>query len=208
MSVRASIVLLFLTLFLPFQADAKNKKKQLLPDYVLNAEKVLVVIHPEAGEPLTNPAANRDAREEVEEALMKWGRFRLVMEGRTADLIIAVRKGYAGGPTIRNSPADNPPVTTEGVDGESRVLIQHGRPPDLSDPGPGGSDRTGSRVSQQIGPTQDTLEVYRGGGEYPLDASPVWRYVGKDALNPPEVRAIEEFKKAISESEKQRQRRP
>jgi hypothetical protein len=36
-------------------AHAKNKKKQVLPDYVLKAETVLVVLHPDAGEPLTNP---------------------------------------------------------------------------------------------------------------------------------------------------------
>ena len=35
--------------------DAKNKKQQLLPDYVLRAENVMVVIQPDAGESLTNP---------------------------------------------------------------------------------------------------------------------------------------------------------
>jgi hypothetical protein len=39
-----------LVLLVP-QPDAKNKKKQALPDYVLNAERVLVVIRPDAGEP-------------------------------------------------------------------------------------------------------------------------------------------------------------
>ena len=72
MSSRASMmVLLLLPLLSVSEADAKNKKKQFLPDHVLRAETVLVVIHPEAGEPLTNPRANRTAQEEVEKALMK-----------------------------------------------------------------------------------------------------------------------------------------
>jgi hypothetical protein len=51
---RISIVLLLLLLLTP-HIEAKNKKKQLLPDYVLRAERVLVVIQPDAGEPLTSP---------------------------------------------------------------------------------------------------------------------------------------------------------
>ena len=55
MSVRASMVLLLLSLLLGPQAQAKNKKKQqLLPDQVLKAKTVLIVIHPEMAEPLTN----------------------------------------------------------------------------------------------------------------------------------------------------------
>ena len=71
MSVRMSILLLVAPLLLGSQADAKNKKKQLLPDDVLRAETVLVVIHPDAGEPLKSPAANRTAQVDVEKAMMK-----------------------------------------------------------------------------------------------------------------------------------------
>ena len=44
--------------------------------------------------------------------------------------------------------------------------------------------------------------------EYPLDASPVWRYIAKDSLNAPQVPAVEQFRKALEESEKQRQHKP
>ena len=54
----------------------------------------------------------------------------------------------------------------------------------------------------EIGPSQDTMQVYRGGVQYPLDSAPVWRYMGKNALRPPTVQAVEQFKKAITESEK------
>jgi hypothetical protein len=89
---RTSIVLA-LALLLTHYAVAKDKNKLALQAYVLNAQTVLVVINPEAGEPLTDPTANRRAREDVERALMKWGRFHLVMESQTADLVLAVRKG-------------------------------------------------------------------------------------------------------------------
>ena len=84
MSGRMLIFFLVLLALAPL-ADAKNKKKQALPDYVIKAQTVLVVIHPDAGEPLTNPTANRTAQDDVEKALMKWGRFKLVMDAQTAD---------------------------------------------------------------------------------------------------------------------------
>src|SRR5208283_1693204 len=58
-------------------ATAKKKEKVLLPDFVLKAETVVVLILPDAGEPMNDPFANRKAQEEVEKALMKWGRYRL-----------------------------------------------------------------------------------------------------------------------------------
>jgi hypothetical protein len=206
MSVRMSIV--FLLLLLIPQADAKNKKKQLLPDYVLKAQRVLVVIRPDAVEPLTNPTANRTAQDEVERAISKWGRFNLVMEAQTADLVIAVRKGHAGGPTISNSPVDNRPVIFQPSDGGVRTGGQQGRPPDLTNPVPGGLGNRGPQLGNQIGSSEDTFEVYRGGVEDPLDTSPVWRYIARDALNAPQVAAVEQFRKAIEESEKQHQQKP
>src|SRR6266567_7975692 len=182
MSARITMFFLIVLVVAPL-AHAKNKKKQELPDYVLNAQTVLVVIHPDAGEPVTNPTANRTAQDNVEKALMKWNRFRLVMEAQTADLIIAVRKGHTGGPTISNSPTDNRPVVFQPNDGDTRVGAQRGNPPGLTDPGLGGPQDRGPHISNQIGSSEDTFEVYRGGGEYPLDAAPVWRYMGRDALN-------------------------
>ena len=189
-------------------AHAKNKKKQVLPDYVLKAQTVLVVIHPDAGEPLTNPTANRTAQDNVEKALMKWGRLKLVMDAQTADLVIAVRKGHAGGPTVTNSPTDNRPVIVQPNGGDIRVGGQQGRPPDLTNPGLGGSADRGPRIGNEIGTSEDTFEVYRGGVEYPLDAAPVWRYIAKDGLNGPQVTAVEQFQKVLSESEKQQQQKP
>jgi hypothetical protein len=57
-------------------------------------------------------------------------------------------------------------------------------------------------------PTVPHFEVYRGRGEYPLDTAPVWRYIAKGSLDGPQVVAVERFRKAIDESEKQRQQKP
>lgn len=205
---RISIVFLFFLLLLVPQVEAKNKKKQLLPDDVLQARRVLVVIHPDAGEALTNPMANRTAQDEVERAIMKWGRFDLALDAQTADLVIAVRKGNKSGPVISHSPVDDRPVIFQTGGGGARVGEQQGRPPDLTNPVPGGLGNSGPQLGTQIGSSEDTFEVYRGGVEDPLDTSPVWRYIAKDSLNAPQVGAVEKFRKAIEESEKQYQQKP
>ena len=54
MSIRVTTVfLLCLSIIAPL-AQAKNKNKQELPDYVLNAETVYVSIYPDAAEPVTS----------------------------------------------------------------------------------------------------------------------------------------------------------
>ena len=192
-----------------------SKDKSVLPAYVLSAETVLVVIDPDAGEPLSNPGANSAAREDVERAIMKWGRFRLAMETQTADLIIAVRKGTGRvlTPTVRGGPVDDRPVILQpGQGGDIRIGGQRGHPPDLSQTS-GQPQDTQPRVQTEVGPSEDMLAVYRGRIEYPLDSSPVWRYVGKDSLRPPSVRAIDEFRKVViatekAQDQKQQQKKP
>ena len=208
MSRRISIVFLFILLLSVLQLQAKNKKKQLLPEDVLRAQTVLVVIHPDAGEAVTTPLANRNAQDEVEKAISKWGRFNLVMDPQIADLIIAVRKGNKSGPIISHSPADNRPVIFQPGVGDARIGQQTGRPPDLSQPVPGDMGNRGPQLGAQVLSSDDTFEVYRGRVEYPLDTSPVWRYIAKDSLNAPQVQAVEQFRKVIEESEKQSQHKP
>lgn len=209
MSARLLTVFLCLTLLSVPQIHAKNKKKQLLPEVVLRAESVLVVVHPDASEAVTNPMSNRNAQDAVERAITAWGRFHLVMDAQTADLIIAVRKGTKSGPVISHSPADNRPIVFQPGIGDTRAGGQQGRPPGLNQPVPGEpQDNRGPQLGSQIGSSDDTFEVYRGGSEYPLDAPPVWRYIAKDSLNAPQVSAVEQFRKAIEESEKQSQHKP
>lgn len=204
MSGRVPIAFLALLLLVP-QAGAK-KKKQVLSELVLRAQTVAVVIRPEAGEPLTSPTANRTAQATVENALTKWGRFKVITDAETADLVIAVRKGHANGPTIRNSPVDQRPIDPSG---DIPDAAQHGRSPDLTNSGPGATAAgQRPRMSSEMGPTEDSFEVYMGRVDHPIDAPAVWRYMAKDALDAPDVDAVERFRDAIHQAEQQSQQKP
>jgi hypothetical protein len=199
------LVLCPVVLLLMLNASAKDKNKGILSAEVLRAQTVTVLIDPEAGEPLTDPSANRRAQEDVENALSKWGRFRIVLEARTADLVITVRKGTPRGatPTIRGGAIDDRPVIVQsGGSGDIRIGAQGGPPPSATEPGIGMPQDSGPRLGTEVGPSEDTMQVYRGGVQYPLDSAPVWRYAAKNALRAPVVPAVEQFKKAITESEK------
>ena len=190
---------LVLILLLTSLASAGEKKKTILPDYVLQAHTVAVIINPGSETPLLSPGENRQAQDDVERALTKWGRLRPVMDVGTADLVISVRKGRAVSPTITGGSQDRPVIFQPG-EGGARVGVQRGTPPNPTiaqrqDPRPG--------LSSEAGSAEDSFEVYRGGVEYPLDNSPVWRYMGKNALHPPTVPAVMQFRKVIEEAEKQ-----
>ena len=207
MSVRVAIAFLVLLLSVP-QVSAKNKKKQVLPDYVLMAQTVAVVIRPEAGEPLTSPYANRAAQTDVENAITKWGRFKVISNAQAADLIIAVRTAHTYGPTIRNSPADRRGPNDQV--GEIPDASRQRPSPDLTNPGSSTvPDRNPRIVSNEMGLSEDSFEVYRGRVDYPLDASAVWRYMAKGALSGyPKVVAVEQFRNAINEAEQQSRQKP
>ena len=70
------------------------------------------------------------------------------------------------------------------------------------------------QVGSEVGPSEDLFEVYIGGEgsigrpEYPLDAPSIWRYMGKNALDGPQVKAVEELKNAITESEQAKKQKP
>ena len=70
-----------------------NDKKPALPATILNAQTIAVIVDPEAGISMDDPPANKAALEDVEKALSKWGRFRVVMRGMSPDVVIVIRKG-------------------------------------------------------------------------------------------------------------------
>jgi len=82
---RASAV--FLLSLLATWGFAKDKTKNILPAYVLQAKTVAVVIDPSAGISIDDPRANEMAQKDVEAAFLKWGRFEPVSDPKTADLI-------------------------------------------------------------------------------------------------------------------------
>ena len=99
-------------------AAGKDKKKIILPNDVLEARTVLVVVDPNAGIDAEAPNANRTAQEDVEKALTNWGRFTLAPDVSSADLIISIRKGNGkiAQPTIGGVPTNNRPVIFEPTD--------------------------------------------------------------------------------------------
>lgn len=192
-----------LLLICPILGPAKNKKKILLPDDVLEAKTVLVVVDPGAGIALDAPNANRQALEDVESALTNWGRFRLVRNEYNADLVISIRKGSGkvAQPTIGGVPIDNRPVIVEPTTDAS---IEH--PPI---PGTATQTRVPDPHPQlEAGPSDDIFVVYRGKRENPTDHPSVWRFNGKEGLRSPGVPAVDAFRRLVVEAEKQRAANP
>lgn len=201
MLTRLASLLVLSSLLVP-SASGKDKKP-IIPEDILRAQTVRVLIDPDAGEPLDQPNTNAMARDNVEKALMEWGRFRLMMDGAESDLIIVIRKGSGGmaRPTLKGGPIDQRPGMGEGGDGNVRIGAQHGTPPPITDPTMDPRSR-GPRVTNEMGPAEDMFTVYRGTFDRPLDAPPVWRYIKKDCLRAsPDVPAVEEFRKLLAQAE-------
>ncbi|HYM78319.1 MAG TPA: hypothetical protein VE377_20265 [Candidatus Dormibacteraeota bacterium] len=209
MTVRLSLSLLALAALLIPPATAKDKTKPVLPEDVLRAQTVRVIIDPDAGEPIDQPNANATARDNVEKALMDWARFRLVLDRQESDLIIVIRTGNGklSRPTIKGGPIDQRPGVAQSSDGRIHIGAQTGQPPPMGDPSadpqsPGQSPSQRPHLSNEIGASDDSFAVYRGNASDPLDAPPVWRYVAKDGLRAPKVAAVEEFRKAVAASQR------
>jgi hypothetical protein len=147
--------------------------------------------------------ANQKTVKDVEEALMKWGRFRLALNVETAEIVIAVMKGTgkAASPTVSGGPVDSRPVILDTTDNQIRIGGQQGRPPDATQTNDPNTDRR-AHPGMQVGGEDDLFKVYLGNVQYPLDSSPVWSYIGHDALKAPSVPAVEQFRKALEESER------
>jgi hypothetical protein len=199
--LRRASALLGLSLLVTF-GFAKDKTKNILPAYVLNAHTVAIIIDPHAGISVDDPQANQTAQKDVAAALLRWGRFDPVPTTQGADLIIVVRKGngHLTDETIHGAPQNNRPggITSSGGGGGP----QHGVPQGVSEtPGLGQSEE-GPRPQMETGETADSFTVFQGGKEKPLDSVPAWKYVANDGLLPHSVPAVAAFKKAVADAEK------
>jgi hypothetical protein len=205
---------LLLLIFLSSALSISYAKKAKVPDYVLQAHTVCVLIDPDAGTSLTDPLANKTAQDEVEKALMRWGRFSPVQDPGQADLIIVIRHGTGkiAERTIGNMPTNDRPATVQQAGNQIRIGGQQGRSPNA----PQQTQPQDTQPEQQTEiapPRQDELIVYRGysgsaplgsGAREDLHTQPMaWRIDQKDALKAPEVRAVAEFRKAIEDTEKE-----
>jgi hypothetical protein len=207
MSLRIRFLLTLALVLMGVSAFA-DKKKNLLPAYVLKARTVSVLIDPDAGIAMSDPAANQTARDDVEKAIAKWGRFLAVLDGMNPDLVIVVRKGHGKivQPTIGGMPnGNNRPVVVQPTDNSIRIGGQQGRPPKSTQSGPLDKE---PHPQVEVGPSEDMFVVYGGGVDNPLNRPPLWRYVAKDALRSPGVPAVAEFRKIFEETEKQQKSKP
>jgi hypothetical protein len=195
LKTRTVIVLLSLSAGMLYAGS----KKSTLPAYVLNAKTVLVLIDPEAQTSMTSPLANKKAQEDVEKAFMRWGRLRPVVDASTADLVVTVRKGsdHPVQPTVGGLPTNDRPVIVQQTGNQTRV---GGQTPTTApqNPGPG----------MEVAPAEDIFAVYQGNVASPLERAAAWRCARKDALSSPSVPAVDEFRKAIEEAEKQQNKKP
>ena len=184
---------------------AKEKKKPNLPTFILDAQTVFVLIDPDAGIAVTDPQANRTAQDEVEKAFVRWGRLKPVLSMSQADLVVVIRTGSKQPvqPTVSGEPTNDRPLIVQGTDNSIRVGAQQGRNPDAAQNGGPLPQRPGT--GGEVASPEDTFLVYQGQTSVGLEGAPVWRYVEKNALKAPEVRAVAEFKKAIDEAVKQQQ---
>ncbi len=207
--LRRLCLLFSLILLLACFVAAADKKKDVLPAEVLNAQTVVVLIDPDAkGMSVSEPMANRTAQEDVEKALARWGRLKLVLVGGDiADLVITVRKGNGKmvQPTVGGEPTGDRPVVVVPSDNGIHVGVQQGRPPGSTQAPPQDtSPRLGGQASNV---TEDMFLVYVGGaGTAPLERAPIWRYVAKNGLHSPDVPAVAEFRKVVDAAVKQQQK--
>lgn len=184
---------------------SKGKAKDVLPPYVLSARTVSVIIDPDAGTSLEDPLANQIARKDVESALLRWGRLEPLIAGQPADLIIVIRRGSnrlvnETMPDRRQNDriggVNSSPDSTQIGGGQGRPDQQTSGLPGLRHP------QQPSGPQTEIASPGDSFAVYNGSGSKPLDAPPVWRYLGSDGLHPHDVPAVAEFRKAIAAAEK------
>jgi hypothetical protein len=175
---------------------AKDKKKNILPTYVLRAQTVAIIIDPNAGFTVDDPQANRVAQRDVEAALLNWGRYNPILQTNDADLIVVVRKGNGRivNDTIHDPRQNNRPGSVIPADNGASISGQHGTHTNQPD--------QEATPQMEIGQTDDSFVVYEGGGDRPLDRAPVWRYVAKDGLLTPAVPAVEAFRKAVADADK------
>ncbi len=198
---KRAIVVFAVGILLSVSGFAKDKKKNILPAYVLTARTVTVIIDPTAGISVEDPRANEIAQQDVEAAVLNWGRFTPVMNGQGADLIIVVRKGHGRlvEPTIGNPRQNDQAGSIVPFDNGASIGAQQGRPGGQQNPGAG---ENVPHPQTEIGSTDDSFVVYRGDVSDPLNSVPAWRYVASDALQSPSVPAVDRFRKAIADAEK------
>jgi hypothetical protein len=216
MTIRMRVALLAFSLSVLCLSVATAKKKAQVPDFILKAQTVCVLIDPDAGTSLTDPLANKTAREDVEKAFMTWHRYSLVQEPGRADLVIVIRRGSGKlvDRTIGNLPTNDRPITGQQTDHSIRIGGQQGRAPGSPTQTMPQDTRPEQQTEVGTAMAQDSFIVYglgtgdmgRSVGTPITDRTVGWRTMGKNVLKSPDVSAVSDFRKAVEETEKQQKK--
>jgi hypothetical protein len=185
-------------------APAKAKKVAPLSKLFCHAQYVYVQTY--EGDPDASVAReypqDYDAAIAVQQRLQRWGRYTLVYEQKSAELVFVVWAQRKGGNRLPGQPTGMPPMSgpqvpdpgTGGPGGSSPGSYPGGP---ISGPGgsgqnPGGIDgpdgvggsRGGRPQGVEIVPLGDLLAVYLPPGDESLDA-PIWKKSEDGGLQPP-----------------------
>ncbi len=190
-------------------ALAKNSKP-VVPQYILDAHTIAVIIDPGAGRAPEDPNANQIARQDVEAALQRWGRFTIVLDSANADLVIVVRRsrGKLAERTVADPRQNSPIADISRSDSSLSIGAQSVPPNSRSGPTPNPNrpaidPREGAPQPQiEIGNTEDAFLVFEGQRPFDPDEIPGWRWIHQNGLKPHSVPAVDEFRKALEAAQK------
>jgi hypothetical protein len=193
----STLVTMGLLIGVPGLSKSKDKT---LPQYILEAHTVAVIIAPGTETDPEDPQANVIAQRDVEAALTKWGRFQPVDTTVGADLIIVVRRGHV-------RPADQ--LMSDPRQGQAgSVNSPNNRPPSSGPAGMGQYPQGQSPQSQvpqvptETNRTDDSFIVFDGRADRRMEGAPGWKYTGQDGLHAHNVPVVESFKKAVIAADK------
>lgn len=178
---------------------AKGKQDKTLPEYVLTAKTVAVVIDPSAGMDPDDPRGNDIARKDVETALAKWGRFETVTHPEYADLVIVIRKGHPrlADASVVDPQQNNRPGMNSPTDNGIRMGAQHGVDGTQAE-----NPQRPQQPGMEMAPPEDMFVVYRGWNANPTNGPSAWRKDEIGGLHSHNVPVVDAFRKAVDAADK------
>jgi hypothetical protein len=189
---RALLLLIIFSVALnSFGQKKKKDAKRELPDHVLAAQFIYVTGWHGDDHDWRTPPEERSAIVRVQKAIQTWGRYRLVYYPDQADLMMVVKPGHFG-----------------AVQGGVHVGLGG---PEYPTPRVGGgaggtadANPTGMGVGGEGGSPDDYLMIALRPSYQPVESSYIWKASAKNGLEGEKIRLLEDFKRAVDESEKAR----
>ena len=164
---RTLVVLLLLLLAC---ATGSPQSKPIVPKLIVTARYVLVTTYYGSEFSPNVIPEDRRAVADIQQAIQKWRRYKLVYRAENADLILVVRKGRLASVT-------------------SQIGIGSRQP--------GGTSR-GIGGGAEVGPANDWLAVYNAHSG--IESPPLWQATQREGLNPPDLSLFKRFKEEVEEA--------